>query len=152
MNTETPEVKGGHNKVSAPKWFWIVSLLALAWFLMDTMAFSIRVFLLEESIKELPESHQNIYLDMPFWISIVFAIEVFGGLLGSIALLLKKKWALTGFAISLIGTLGQTSYIYFLSDATSVIGAMAIIMPLVAITLCLALIFFVKSAVSKSWI
>jgi hypothetical protein len=67
-------------------------------------------------------------------------------------MLLRKKWALIGFAMSLLGTLSQTVYIYFLSSAIDVVGTAVIIMPLVGITICVALIIFAKSAVSKCWI
>ncbi|SMF04061.1 hypothetical protein SAMN02745866_00327 [Alteromonadaceae bacterium Bs31] len=144
--------KNTHNKVSVPKWFWIISVLALVWFLMDMSAFIMRVFMLEETLKGMPLAHQNIYLNMPSWVNIVFAFEVFGGVAGSISLLLRKKLVLIGFLISLVGTLSQTGYVYFLSDAFNVIGLAAVIMPLVGITICVALIIFTKSAVSKGWI
>jgi hypothetical protein len=56
-----------HNKVPVPKWFWIISVLALAWFLMDTSAFIMRVFMLEETLKSMPEAHQSIYQNIPSW-------------------------------------------------------------------------------------
>ena len=92
-----------------------------------------RVLMTEEAIESMPESQQHLYRDMPLWVNIVFAGEVFGGLLGSISLLLKKKWALPLFVISLLGVLAQTTNIWFLTDAITAMGAPAIVMPLVAI-------------------
>jgi hypothetical protein len=45
----------------------------------------------------------ELYLSLPAWISVVFAIGVFGGLAGSISLLMKKAIALPVFAVSLVG-------------------------------------------------
>lgn len=45
----------------------------------------------------------ELYLSLPAWISVAFAIGVFGGLAGSVALLLRKALALPLFAVSLAG-------------------------------------------------
>jgi hypothetical protein len=137
---------------SPPIWFWVISVVALLWYLMDTSAFFMRVLMTEEAIKEMPENQQHLYRDMPLWVNIVFACEVFGGTLGCIALLLRKKWALPLFVISILGTLAQTSNIWFLTDAISAMGAPAVVMPLVAIIIGTAMIWLAKSATSKGWL
>ena len=130
----------------------MISVVVLLWYLMDTSAFFMRVFMTEEAIESMPENQQHLYRDMPLWVNMVFACEVFGGMLGCISLLLRKKWALPLFVISLLGVLAQTSNIWFLTDATSVMGAPAVVMPLVAIIIGIAMIFLAKSAISKSWL
>ena len=89
---------------------------------------------------------------MPLWVNIVFAGEVFGGTLGSVGLLLRKKWALPLFAVSILGVLSQTIHIYFRSDAISVMGAPAVVMPLVAILIGVGMIVLTKSAIAKGWL
>ena len=150
-STETSATESS-DKTSPPVWFWVISVVVLLWYLMDTSAFFMRVFMTEETIESMPENQQHLYLDMPLWVNIVFACEVFGGTLGCIALLLKKKWALPLFAISILGTLAQTSNIWFLTDAINAMGAPAIVMPLVAIVIGTAMIFLAKSAISKGWL
>jgi ABC-type xylose transport system permease subunit len=142
----------GSDPGSPPVWFWVISVIALAWYLMDTSAFFMRVLMTEEAIKTMPESQQHLYRDMPLWVNIVFACEVFGGTLGCISLLLKKKWALPLFVISLLGVLAQTSNIWFLTDAISAMGAPAVMMPLVAIIIGTAMVFLAKSAIPKGWL
>ncbi len=137
---------------SSPVWFWVISVVALLWYLMDTSAFFMRVSMTEEAIESMPENQQHLYRDMPLWVNIVFACEVFGGTLGCISLLLRKKWALPLFVISLLGVLAQTSNIWFLTDAISAMGAPAVVMPLVAIIIGTALIFLAKTAISKGWL
>jgi len=136
---------------SPPAWFWVISVVALLWYLMDTSAFFMRLFMTEEGIASMPESQQHLYRDIPLWVNIVFACEVFGGTIGSIALLLRKQSALYLFIISIFGTLGQTSNIWFLTDAINAMGAPAVVMPLVAIVIGVAMIFFTRLAISKNW-
>ena len=138
--------------MTAPVWFWVVSVVALLWYLMDTSAFFMRLFMTEEGITSMPENQQHLYRDMPLWVNIAFACEVFGGTLGSIALLLRKQWALPLFVISILGTLAQTSNIWFLTDAISVMGVPAIVMPLVAIIIGAAMFVLAKFAISKRWL
>ena len=139
-------------QTKVPTWFWIVAVLGLLWFLMDFSAFYMRVFGAEAAFASMPEAQQALYRGMPAWVNIVFALEVFGGLLGCVGLLLKKRWAVWLLSISLIGTLCQTAYIFFLSDAVSVMGSMAIVMPLVAIFIVCALLFVARTATARGWI
>ena len=111
-----------------------------------------RVFVTEEAIGSMPENQSHLYRDVPLWVNVVFACEVFGGTLGCILLLLKKNWAFPLFLISLLGVLAQTSNIWFLTDAISVKGAPAVVMPLMAIAICTAMIFLARSAISKGWL
>ena len=108
---------------------------------MDTSAFFMRVFMSDQTIASMPAEQQHLYRDMPSWVNIVFACEVFGGTLGCIALLMLKRWAWLLFVISLLGTLAQTTNIWFLTDAIKFMGTPAIAMPLVAIVIAVAMIF-----------
>lgn len=139
-------------KTKPPVWFWVVSILALLWFLMDMSAFVMRVFMLDSMLGDMPENQQILYTSMPSWVSVVFALEVVGGLLGCVGLILRKKWALPLFIISIAGVLLQTFYVYFLSDAISLMGAPAVIMPLVGIAIGAGVIVLTRFAVSNRWI
>ena len=139
-------------KSAVPIWFWVISILALLWYLMDMSAFYMRVFMVDEVIKSMPENQQHLYQNMPQWVNIVFAFEVFGGVLGSVGLLLRKKWALPLFYISILGVLSQTFYIYFLSDAVSTMRTPAIMMPLMAIGIGIVMVLHTRSSISRGWL
>ena len=124
-----------------PTWFWIVTILALLWFLMDTSVFFMRAFMLDDMVASMPADQQHLYREMPTWVNIAFACEVFGGLVGCIALLMLRKWAWLLFSVSLLGTLAQTTNIWFLTDAINVMGAPSIVMPVIAIVIAVAMLF-----------
>ena len=154
MNEDSSETRTTESscKTSPPVWFWVISVVALLWYLMDTLAFFMRLFMTDDAIKAMPENQQHLFQNIPLWVNIVFACEVFGGTLGCIALLLRKNWAFPLFLISLLGVLAQTSNIWFLTDAISVMGAPAVVMPLVAMIIGTAMVFLAKSAISKDWL
>lgn len=112
MSEASADAMEASDKTSPPVWFWVISIVALLWYLMDTSAFFMRLFMTDDAIKAMPENQQHLYRDMPLWVNIVFACEVFGGAVGCISLLLRKKWALPLFVISLLGVLAQTSNIH----------------------------------------
>lgn len=140
------------DKPSPAVWFWVTSVVALLWYLSDTAAFFMRVMMTDETIAAMPEVQQALYQDIPLWVNIVFAFEVFGGLFGCVALLLKKKWALPLLIVSIVGVLSQTSHVFFLTDAVSTMGAPAVVMPLVAIAIGVTMIAVARSAISRGWL
>ena len=64
------------------------------------------------------------YDTMPVWMTAVWAIGVWGGVLGSILLLLRNKLAFPVFIVSFAAFLMSLLYVYGLSDAGKVMGFM----------------------------
>lgn len=139
-------------KNAVPKWFWFISIVGLLWFTMDASAFYMRVFMAESSMANMPQSQQLLYRNIPSWVNMVFALEVFGGLFGCIGLLLGKNWAFPLFIISMIGVVCQSLYVWFLSDAINVIGMVAVLMPLLAVVIGIVMIVFSKLSIARGWL
>jgi hypothetical protein len=102
---------GTSHKASPPVWFWVIAVVALLWFLMDISMFFMRVFMTEDGLNAMPANQQHLYRNIPLWVNVVFAGEVFGGALGSVGLLLRTRWALPLFVVSIIGVLSQTFHV-----------------------------------------
>lgn len=149
--TEAATTEPSH-QASPPVWFWVIAVVALLWFLMDVSMFFMRVLMTESGLSAMPMNQQHLYRDMPLWVNIVFAGEVFGGALGSVGLLIRKKWALPLFVVSILGVVSQTFHIWIRSDAISVMGAFAVVAPLVAILIGVGMIVLTKLAIAKGWL
>jgi hypothetical protein len=149
--SETASIVPSHTG-PPPVWFRVIAVVALLWFLMDISAFFMRVLMTENGINAMPANQQHLYRNMPHWVNVVFAGEVFGGALGSVGLLLRKKWALPSFAVSLLGVLSQTFHVWIRSDAISVMGVFAVVAPLVAILIGGGMIVLTKSATARGWL
>lgn len=133
-----------------PFWFWIVSVLALLWNGAGVFMYLAHAFMTDEMIAELPKEQQADYLaEHPAWYTAAFALAVFCGALGCIALLIKKKWAHPLFITSALGAIIQHAYIFMNIEMN---GAAAYIMPIMIIVVCLFLILFAKNAIAKNWI
>lgn len=106
-----------HN-ISTPRpwWFWVVTLAFLVWSLIGC-----GMYLAERLMPE-PEYIEAFGADMaglrditPVWNTAGYAIGVWGGLAGIIALMLRKRIAIWLFAASLIGAV--VGFLPYITDA-----------------------------------
>jgi hypothetical protein len=139
--------------VKPPLWFWIVSAIALVWNIMGVMAYLGGAFITDEMKAELPPEQLSLMENTPAWVTAAFAIAVWAGLLGCIALLLRKKWARPVLVISLLGIIAQMSYSFFMSNAAEVYGQVqGVIMPILVIAIGVALVLLARKASSMNWL
>ncbi len=138
--------------VKPPAWFWAVAVLALLWNLMGASAYLTQAFLSADAVANMPAAERTLLESQPAWVTAAFAIAVWGGLLASIFLLARKKWATTLFGISLLGVLAQQTYLFFLSNAMEVYGPAGLIMPVSVFLVAVALLLFSRSAEARQWL
>ncbi|PKV51246.1 hypothetical protein ATE84_3320 [Aquimarina sp. MAR_2010_214] len=137
--------------IKIPVWFWIISVLALLWNIMGVMAYIGQAFMTDEVLATLPEGEQNFYNNTPAWVTAAFAIAVFAGAIGCIALLLRKKWASPLLLLSLIAVLAQATYNFFLQNFVQLSGN-RVIMPIIVIIVAIFLVWFSRNSKAKGLI
>jgi len=141
------------NETDKPKAsFWIIGIIALIWNLMGVFAYIAQAYMTDEDLAALPENQRALYENVPAWVTAAFAISVFGGALGCILLLLKKKMATTVFVISFLAILAQMTYNFFMSKAVEVYGPGGMVMPIMVIIIGYFLIYYSKRAANYGWI
>jgi len=127
--------------------FWIIAVIALIWNLMGVIAYLTRAFITEDMIATLPAEQQAEFLaEYPAWYTAAFAFAVFGGFLGALFLLLRKKLAAALFIISAIGAIVQHTYLFMNVDMPS------LIMPIMIIVVCVFLVWYSKETIKKGWV
>lgn len=141
-----------NSAIKPPVWFWIVSVIALLWNLIGVAAYLGQAYMTDEDLAALPETQKALYAVQPAWVTGAFAIAVWGGLLGCIALLLRRGWAHPVFLISLLGIMAQMGYVFFMSDTLTVMGKSAMIMPIVVVIIGVVLLFFARMANNRNWL
>lgn len=135
-----------------PGWFWILATLALLWNLIGVAAYLMEVTMSPEALAELPEAQSNLREATPAWVTGCYAIAVFAGTLGSIALLIRKTWAVPLFGISLAAVILQMGYVFGGMNAAAVLGASATILPIVIVLLGAAFLWFSMGAKKRGWL
>ncbi len=142
-----------NSSIKPPVWFWIISVIALLWNLAGVNQYLQQAYQ-TDSFKEVYNTPELIEMinSAPAWATAAFAIAVFAGALGCIALLLRKSWAKSLFVLSLIGIVVQMVYNLFMSKAMEVYGPGAAIMPIMVMLFGIFLIWFSKKSIAKGWI
>lgn len=88
------------------------------------------------------EAQTAYFLAMPAWMEAVWAIGVWGGVLGTVLLLVRSRFAVHAFAASLAGLLVSLLYTYLLSDGLSVMGPGSLGMNAVVLAGCLFFLWY----------
>ena len=138
--------------IKIPVWFWIVSVVLLIWNAMGVMAYILQMTISAEALQALPEVKRNLYETFPIWANIAFFLAVFGGTLGSLGLVLRKKWAYYAFLVSLVGIIIQMSYNIFVAKAMDIYGPAENIMAFMILIIGVVAIWFVKWCTKKVWL
>lgn len=131
--------------------FWVISILALLWNIMGVVAYLGQAYMTDEILGALPEAEQAYYNNIPAWVTAAFAIAVFTGALGCLALVLRKKWAKSLFILSLLAVLVQFIFNFFMQDYMEVTGTNSI-QPIIVIAIAIFLIWYSKKSEEKGWI
>lgn len=135
-----------------PTSFWVISVLALIWNGFGVMQYLTLQFLKSDVATEVLEEKEIVIESLPAWVTSAFAIAVWGGLLASILLLARKKWAKTVFVISLLGIIVQESYTLFMSNTIAENGVGALVLPVVILLVGIYLVAYSNKAAAKGWL
>lgn len=131
--------------------FYIVSTLALIWNILGVIAYLGQVYMPQEVKQALPPAEQAYYANVPSWVTGAFAIAVFVGVFGCVALLLKKKIAISLLYISLIAVLVQFVYNTIIQTDMEVTAA-KLVWPVLIIAIAIFLVWFAKSSKTKGYL
>ncbi|MBX2826848.1 MAG: hypothetical protein KTR22_01715 [Flavobacteriaceae bacterium] len=132
--------------------FWVIGVLALLWNLMGVFQFALSNFMKDAMADSYTAEQLELVNGLPSWYNIVFGVAVFGGVLGCIFMLMRKKLAVTLFLLSLLAVIIQMGYWVFATDVMDVMGVGSVIMPIVVVIIALFLYMYSKNAVKKGWL
>jgi hypothetical protein len=139
--------------VSVPRWFRIVSVLALIWMLFGILSFVMDPLTSEATLAEMSETHRQLFEARPLWLFVVYGVSVFSGLAGAVGLVMRKVWAVHAFAVSLVFIVIQFVYVLFVMDAVGLLGAAeALPFPMVIFTIGALLLWLSVRARQQGWI
>jgi hypothetical protein len=136
----------------APKWYMPVAVVALLWNVLGCLAYLMDVTLTPEDIAKLSEAQQALYAARPAWSVGATALAVWGGALGSLGLILKKRWSTILLVISLIGVIGQDIALFGMAGAAAQAGAMAVVLQSLVLLVAIGLVMMSRTARQRGWI
>ena len=94
--------------VRTPIHVWIVGIIALIWNAGGAYAYLMTQTENAGYMAQLTPEQVEYYAQFPAWATSVWAIAVWGSVLGSILLLLRSRWAEPVFLVALVGVVVNT--------------------------------------------
>ncbi len=135
-----------------PKWYKPVAIIALIWNLLGCMAYMSDVMMSPEDAAKLSPAEQTLYAERTSWAVSGTAIAVWCGALGSLGLVLRKRWALPLLIVSLVGIIVQDTWLFALSSGFEVAGAVGLAMQGLVFFVAIALVILARTATQHGWI
>lgn len=137
---------------TTPKWYTPVAITALLWNLLGCAAYLADVTLTPEDIAGLSAAQRALYESRPVWAVAATAIAVWGGAVGCVGLIMRKRWAATVLVASLAGVIVQDVGLFVLTEAASLSGPSAFALQGLVLVVAVGLAFLGRKAGREGWI
>ena len=136
----------------APASLQVIGWVALLWNLVGVVMFFMQTGLTPEQIAAMPPERQVVYEAMPPWLTVAFGVGVFGGVLGALGLLLRRRWAVAAFAASLLAVVANMVGVYVHTPAWEISGAAGLPLGVLLIAIAGFLFWYARRAGARGWI
>jgi hypothetical protein len=127
-----------------PRHLWIVGALSLLW-----NAFGATDYVLTQTrnaayLSQFTAEQLAYFESFPAWPTAAWALGVWGALAGSVLLLMRSRFAVHAFGVSLVGMAVSFGYQYGMSDAIAVMGSSLIWFSLVIVAIGVGLFVYAR--------
>jgi hypothetical protein len=111
------------NRTAGTPWhLWVVGIVSLLWNGLGAFDYLMTRMRADWYVAQFTPEQIAYFDTFPLWVDISWALGVWGAVLGSIGLLMRKTWAVWAFGISLVGMLLTTIYTFLLTDGLAIMG------------------------------
>ncbi len=107
-----------------PWHLWLVGVLSLLWNGFGAYDHTMSNLQGDAYLRSMgiTEAQLAYFHDMPPWMTAVWAVGVWSGLLGSVLLLLRRRWAREAFGLSLLAVVVSLIYAFLLSNGAELMA------------------------------
>jgi len=109
--------------VRTPVHLWIVGVLALLWNAMGAFDYLATQLELDFYMSQFTEAQLAYFYGFPSWAVAGWAFGVWGAVAGSVGLLLRRKWSVWAFEVSLAGMAVSWVYTLGMSNGAEFMGS-----------------------------
>jgi hypothetical protein len=125
-----------------PAHLWVVGILALLWNLMGVFDYLATQFKIESYMGQFTQEQLDYFYGIPAWAVAGWAIAVWIGLVATVGLLLRRKWSVMAFTISLAGLALSSIYTLVLTNGLEIMGSAATVMTVVIWVVSIFLVWY----------
>ncbi len=139
-------------RTSMPLGARVVALIGLLWNLLGVVMFVLQVSMTPAQAALLPPEQQQINAATPGWLLGVFGLAVIAGSVGSVGLLLARRWSIAALLASLIAIVVQMAATYLLTPVWALTGLSGVMLPLLLTGVVAAVWLFARAAEGRGWL
>lgn len=121
MEKTVSEIKTS-NLVKAPWHLWVIGIAGLLWSAMGAMDYLMTMTRNEEYMAAFTPEQLEFFYGFPVWVDAAWAIAVWGGVLGTILLLLRMGLSVWVLLVSFLAMAVTAFHNYVLSNGMEVVG------------------------------
>lgn len=118
-----------------PWHLWVVGVLWLLWSAMGCLDYVMTETENAQWAAGFTKEQLDYFYNFPAWVVAFWATSVWGGLVAAVLLLLRRKWCVWLFAISLLCMVPTTIYCYGLSEGMEMMGTGGLIFTVIIFVL-----------------
>lgn len=134
-----------NEQTTATPWhLWAVGAVALLWNCIGAFDYTMTESRNVAYLAPFTPEQLAYFLALPKWVVATWAVGVWGGVLGSLLLLLRQQRAPQVFAVSLAGMAATFFHNYILSDGIRIMGGGAVVFSAVICTVGIALLLYTR--------
>ncbi|MBI5271568.1 MAG: hypothetical protein HY856_18025 [Burkholderiales bacterium] len=138
--------------IKPPVWFYVVAVLALLWNAAGLMAVVADLRLSASDIATLPADQQAMHAARPAWSVVGSVVAVVAGTLGCLLLLLRRRWAVSVLAASLVGVVVQDVGLFGAFGAAGGVQMVALALQGLVLLIAIGLLLLARRAIRQGWI
>lgn len=132
-----------------PLHFWIVAVVAILWNAVGAFDYVATQLRLESYMSAFTEEQLAFFYGIPSWAVACWAIAIWSAVLGSLAMLLRLRWALHLFVISLIAMVVTSFQNFVLSNGAEIMGTGGLIFSGVIALVSIFLVFYNRAMLRR---
>ena len=133
------------SRATTPVHLWIIGVVTLLWNAMGAFDYLMTQTRNEAYMGQFTQEQLDYFYGFPVWMEFFWALAVWGAVLGSVLLLLRKGLALPVFAVSFVSMLFTSVYSFGLSDGAKVSGMAGVIFSVAIFIVALFLVFYSRA-------
>lgn len=98
--------------VKTPWHLWVVGIVSLLWNAMGGVDYTLTHMRNPSWLAAMTQEQLAWFDQFPVWATSCWALGVWGAIAGSLLLLMRRRWAVHAFGVSLLGLIGSHIYQY----------------------------------------
>ena len=138
--------------VRPPAWFWIAGTLLLLWAVIGVASFATDPAVTRATVA-MTDYDRQLYASRPIWTFVAYGIGTVAGLIGSVALMLRRRDTTVWYGVSLVAVVILFGYMLGFTSLIAVKGfATAALFPIVIALIGVAEFALARHAARRGWI